>query len=156
MSLAIYKKNIHQILRLKTEKQSIENSNPDVNINLIRISKLKNDIKKLDLLIGGTDVNPNKIQELILSFVLKNDYPVKIVNIDNVHSSAEGDFNIYTYNLEIQGNYDDLIMLCYEFEKNFKYSRLSSVKFYKQSDYKNQRDVLLMKIILQNYESTTD
>lgn len=150
--LAIYKKNFKHVFNLYKELNLVEKQISEAQISNQDLFVLNNQLKDLDALIGGQSNSPDLVQHDALDFITTSLLQVEVVNIEKRHKFQEGEFNIHTNQIEIQGAYKDLITLLYKFENEFNSSRISSVKMYSKRNYKEKKKKIVLKIILQNYE----
>lgn len=150
--LAVYKKNFKHVFNLHKELNLVEKQISEAKISNQDLLVLNNQLKDLDALIGGQSNSPELVQHEALNFITNSQLQVEVVNIEKRHEFQEGEFSIHTNQIEIQGDYEDLMTLLFGFENNFNSSRISSVKMYSKRDYKKKKKHLVLKIILQNYE----
>ena len=94
------------------------------------------------------------VQQEILDFVTHGGYDVKIESVDEVHEASDNKFLIYSNQLTMEGTFEELLKVVYDFEKKFKYSRVVNINFFKKKDYRTRRTKLYAKIIFQNYEKS--
>ncbi|WP_156133061.1 hypothetical protein [Lacinutrix sp. Hel_I_90] len=116
------------------------------------IGVLDSEIKFLNNLIGEDGVEPELVQQEILNFVTNTSDKVSVVTIEEVHNASDNGFVIYSNQLTLEGSFEDLLTTVYRFEREFSFSRLVNVSFFKKKDYKTRQQKLYSKIIFQNYE----
>jgi len=68
----------------------------------------------------------------------------------------EGNFEIGTYKIVLEGNYIPLVKMIYLLEQKSKIGRVSSVKFDLKYDYKRKKEVLSMTLYIQNIQLHAD
>ena len=151
--MASYKKTYKHTLAAMKELNLVKEklSNDESSLNLLYY--LKNEITNLKKAIGGQTNNSEHVQQELLDFISQNTFDVDIVSIEDVHLFSDNDFLIYSNQIELQGNYRELVKTLYEIEKNFKSSRVISTKMYSKKDYRTKIKTIYLKIILQNYEN---
>lgn len=125
----------------------------DINSSTINLNKIQADILLLDNLIGKQGVSPEEAQQSILDFMTEYDY-VNIVNLEEVHFASGNGFNIYTNQLVLEGEFNNLIKVVYAFEKEFSLSKVVSISFNKEKNYNSRREELKVNIMFQNYEKS--
>ena len=91
-----------------------------------------------------------------MNFVSNHSKKIEVVRLEEIHEAADNDFVIYTNQLTIEGSMEQLLDVVYAFEKEFTYSRVINVSFFKKKDYATKRLKLYSKIIFQNYEKTNE
>jgi hypothetical protein len=154
LSIAAYKRSFSNLLSLYSENRDLKAKNELIKTQRPDSDILKKQLLNLDKLIGKEGIEKEKIQQEIVNFLVKYSPEVLIYDLKPIHSfNEEGiDYQIYTFQLDLTGSYNQLAQLAYAFEKEFEYSKIISLKFY--IDKKNNKtEVLHLKLIFQNYES---
>lgn len=139
-------KNAYEDYQIKKKELDYVESTPN------NIHNLDYEISFLDNLIGNENLEPELVQQEILNFVTNTDYKVQVVNVTEIHEASSNDFNIYTNQLTITGDFESIVSMVYEFEKKFSYSRVVNINFFKKKNFKTRKIQLYAKIIFQNYE----
>ncbi|NQY07129.1 MAG: hypothetical protein HRT68_13315 [Flavobacteriaceae bacterium] len=116
---------------------------------------ITSEIAYLDAAIGKQGISPETVQQSILDFSSQFDY-IKVANISEIHYAQSNGFDIFSNQLVLEGNFNDLSKVIYEFEKNFKLSKIVSINYQKIKNYNTRRDKLQASIIFQNYEKIND
>ena len=62
----------------------------------------------------------------------------------------ENDFEVITVQIVAQGVFVNLVKMVYYFEQVNKIGRVTSVRFEKKEDFKNRKQYLAVKLLLQN------
>jgi hypothetical protein len=150
--LASYKKTFKHVFSAQNELSLIEERITESNVSDQDLYVLNSQLTDLDLFIRGQNAEPQLVQHEILDFITRSNFKVDVVNIENVHLFKDTDFMIYTNQLEVEGDYIDLMKLLYSIENKFESSRVVSLAFYVKKDFRNKRKRLILKLILQNYE----
>lgn len=114
------------------------------------IKLLSEKVDALDKLIGKA-VEPKLVQHFLIDFVSKHS-KITIEQIEETHQSIDDSFIIYTNQMVLQGNYNDLVKAVYAFEKEFETSKIVGVRFYTKKSYRKKQQQLFVKLIFQNYE----
>jgi len=153
LCIAAYKKTYKHIFQAKNELNHIEQK-LSTTISYEQLFALKNELNSIDNIIGGNATNINLVQQHFLDFITSSKLNVDIVGIEDVHVSQEEGFDIYTNQVELKGDYADLVSLFYEIEKDFKHSRAANARLFSKKNYRTNKKILLLKIIFQNYEKT--
>ena len=150
--LAAYKKTIRQAIAAKKQLNHVEQQLLNVDNSYNTLYSLKNEVKVLDNIIGGGNLNPELVQQSILDFITNKNVATNIVKIEDVHTFSDNDFKVYTNQIEVEGRFNTLVELLYTIEKEFKGSRITSSSIYSKKNYRTNRTKLYLKLILQNYE----
>lgn len=152
LSIAAYKRSFSNLIALYAENRSLKDKKELINSQRPNIANLNKEVENLDKLIGKEGVEKEKIQQEIINFLVKNGSAVSIFDLQPIHDFVQDDYQIDTFQLDLIGNYNQLLSLAYSFEKQFEYSKIISMKFY--TDKRNNKTMTLhLKLIFQNYEN---
>lgn len=154
LSAGLYKKTYKSIIAINSQLKDLNSKSMLTENSVFDISNLKEEIKVLDNFIGSDNIRPEQVQQELLTFISDQEFKADLVDIANIHSSKDGEFNVYTNQIELEGDYKSLLTLLYELEKNFKKSKIVNTSFYTLKDYRRNRKKLYLKIIFQNYEKS--
>lgn len=152
LSITAYKRSFNLAINSYNESKSLSERLDYINAASNDIGALDKEILFLNYLIGEDSIEPELVQQEILNFVTNNNKRVSVVNIEEVHHANDNDFIIYSNQLTLEGSFKDLLQAIYSFEKQFTYSRLVNVTFFRKKDFKTRQEKLYSKIIFQNYE----
>ncbi|WP_282162864.1 hypothetical protein [Ulvibacterium marinum] len=117
-----------------------------------KIAALKNEVAYLDLVIGKEAANADVVQQEILNTFNQIENGSDLVKLEEIHMANNDYFNIYTNQLILSGGYKDLLEATYQYEKEFDYSRVVSLKFFVEKEPRSRRKKLFEQLIFQNYE----
>ena len=92
----------------------------------------------------------NPISEEIIAFSTQHQ-GISISDLQAIHTYEGENYSIYTNQLDVTGNINNLIQLAYDFETQFNFSRVVSTNYYTQKK-NNNTEILHLKIVFQNYE----
>ncbi|MDD2987149.1 hypothetical protein [Flavobacterium sp.] len=153
LSVAAYRRSYSSLIESYQEYKTLSEKVLLMKSKTTNLDKLRYEIGRLDKIIGKEGVNREKVQQGIVGFITEQGSTVQINDLKTIHEFVEENYNIYTYQLDLLGNYNQLASLSYAFEKKFENSKIVSMKFY--VDKKNNKsEVLHLKMIFQNYENT--
>lgn len=113
---------------------------------------LEQDMSMLDRLIGKQDAQKEEVQQGIVAFVSKSGNHISFNNLQSIHEFHDEQYIVYTYQLDMTGQYNDLLKMLYDFEKHFDYSKVVSVHFFAEKK-NNIAEKLHLNITFQNYEN---
>jgi hypothetical protein len=150
--LALYKKTFSKVIESRQKLSFIEEKSELLNESNYNIFNTKNEIKNLDDIIGGDNTNPQDVQQKILNFITKKELNNNLVSIEDVHLNSNNEFLIYTNQIMLDSNYESLIKILYDIEKQFIDSRVISAKLFSKKNTRTNKTKIYLKIILQNYE----
>ncbi|MDO6758574.1 hypothetical protein Q4566_00060 [Tamlana sp. 2_MG-2023] len=139
-----------------TKQAYIQSSKLEEKLNYINdsnsnVSDLQNELDLYDRIIGVQGVQPEDVQQSVLDFTTEF-INVDVFGMEEMHFSESNGFKIITNQLILEGDYNSLIEVIYEFEKKFEFSSIVSVSFQKEKEYLTRKNKLRVKIIFQNYE----
>lgn len=152
LSIAAYRRSFGNLITLFNEHRELNAKKEKISSQKPNVNTLKNQIASLDKLIGKEGVEKEKIQQEIIDFLVTNGSEISIYDLQPIHELIQEDYKIYTFQLDLIGNYNRLLSLTNNFEKQFEFSKIVSLKFYKDKK-NNKADVLHLKLIFQNYEN---
>lgn len=152
LSITAYKRSFSNLILLYKENRTLKEKKALMNNQTPNIKALTNEVAGLDKLIGKEGVEKEKIQQEIIDFLVKNGSGISINDLQPIHNFIYDDYQVYTYQIDLTGGYNQLLDITYKFEKQFDYSKIISLAFY--TDKKNsKKETLHLKLIFQNYES---
>jgi len=122
-----------------------------VNASNSNVGQMQNELNLYDRVIGVQGVKPEDVQQSILDFTTSFEN-VNVFGMEEIHIAESKGFNIMTNQLILEGNYNSLIEIIYEFEKEFEFSTIVSIAFLKEKEYQTRKNKLRVKVIFQNYE----
>lgn len=153
LSIAAYRRSYSSLIDSFQENKALSEKVLLMKSKTTNLDKLRYEISSLDKVIGKEGVSREKVQQEIVGFITAQGRSIQINDLKTIHEFVEENYNIYTYQLDLLGNYNELAFLAYSFEKKFENSKIVSLKFY--VDKKNNKsEVLHLKMIFQNYENT--
>jgi len=152
LGFAAYKRSFKLTLDAFSEYYELNEKLEEISSSSTTIQELDTEIRFLDNLLGEESMEPVLVQQEILDFVTHKSKAVTVFDLAEVHEASDNKFLIYTNQLTIEGSFEALLKMAYEFEKEFPYSRVVNTSFFKKKDFKTRRIKLYAKIIFQNYE----
>jgi len=152
LSYTAYKRSFASLITVVKENTDLKEKVAKINSGPKNVTALINELAILNKAIGKEGVDKEKIQQDIVGFVANYGEGASIFDLQPMHEFNDENHVIYTSQLDVTGNINQLLKLSYEFEKKFTYSRIVSLNFY-STKKNNLPDVLHLKMIFQNYES---
>lgn len=152
LSIAAYRRSFSSLIDVINENRSLKSKLELMNRNSKSIDQLNSEIAKLDKMIGKDGVSKEKVQQGIVGYISENCGEVSINDMKPTHEFIDNNYKIYTYEIDLVGNFNQLIRCMYLLEKKFDYSKIVSSNFY-ATKKDNKNNVLHLKIIFQNYEN---
>ena len=152
LSYTAYKRSFSSLINIIKENKELTQNVKKLNDSSKNINKITSNLAAIDKIIGKESIDKETIQQDVISYIALHRGKVSIYSMQPVHEYRDGSHTIYTNRLDVTGNVDQLLSLAYDFEKNFNYSKLVSVKFYTIKK-NNNPDVLHLQMIFQNYEN---
>lgn len=118
-----------------------------------KIITLQEDINRIDGIIGKETENFDIVKQKILSFTSRKYNEINITSLEKMNTAVNEDFHINTNVLIVEGRYNSILEFVYGVEKEFAFSKLTSVKLFKKKSYKSKKNKLYAKLIFQNYKA---
>lgn len=152
LSFAAYKRSFSSLISLREENKVLSEKVKKTDAKTMNVDLLTSKIAEIDKIIGKEGLDKEKTQQEIINFITMHDKTVSIFNLESIHEYVDPNHKVYTNQLDVTGNLNNLLALSYNFEKEFKYSRLVSLSFYTAKN-NNKQGLLHLKMIFQNYEN---
>jgi len=152
LGLAAYKRSFKLTIDAYNEYNELREKLHEIKSSSNTIHELDAEILYFDNLLGKENMESVLVQQEILNFVTNKSVAVSVFELAEVHEASDKEFVIHTNQLTIEGGFEALLKMVYEFEKEFPYSRVVNTSFFKKKDFKTRRIKLYAKIIFQNYE----
>ncbi|MFP9119328.1 hypothetical protein ACLI08_16185 [Flavobacterium sp. RNTU_13] len=149
---AAYKRSFSQLFDVMGEYKTLKSQKEEFKKNNGNVADLSAKLQKIDRIIGKETVDKEKIQQEIVSFTASSRFKVSIFDMKSVHTFKDEDYTIYSNQLDVTGNFNELLSLAYAFEKEFTLSKIANMNFYTVKK-NNTPTVLHLKMIFQNYEN---
>ena len=150
LGISAYKRSFSNLI-------NVINENKELNKKIVLLDKKAKDVEKLttelsamDKVIGKGGFDKEKIQQSIIQFAAS--YNVSVNDLQPIHIFNGETYTIYTNQIDLTGNINELLKIAYDYEKKFMYSKPVSINFYTIRK-NNKPDLLHLKIIFQNYEN---
>lgn len=152
LSIAAYKRSFKNLIEVYKENTNLKELANRVKEKTNNIDELKYQVTQYDKFLGNQNVSNDIIQQEIIAFSTTHK-GITINELNSTHVFENNNYKIYTNQLDIIGNTNNLLKLIYDFETNFKFSRIISTNFYTKKK-NNINKELHLKIIFQNYENS--
>lgn len=150
--ITAYKRSFHALFQVISEHKVLAAKADEINKKANNTDELIRDIAYLDKIIGKEGITKEMVQQGIVSFASEKHPQVSINDLQPIHVFPDDNYTIITNQLDVTGNSNELLQLSYDFEKEFKLSRIVSMNFY-TTKKSNKSDILHLKMIFQNYEN---
>lgn len=151
LSIAAYKRSFSGLLDVISENRKLNLEAASFGADGKNYEKLSQEVASLDNLIGKEGISKEEIQQNIVNFVSTRHGSLSINDLQPIHFFQDANYKIVTNQLDLEGNINQLLDAAYDFEKEFKFSRIVSINFYTLKVAKVE--TLHLKIIFQNYEN---
>lgn len=117
------------------------------------IEMLQVSINQLNQNIGRSDIEPDKVNQEILStisnFSRRNE--VHLQKLEATHTFQTVDFTIFSNLISVEGSFNGILSLIYYLENNFQYARLTNVNLYTVNELTTKKTKLYAKLLFQHY-----
>lgn len=130
------------------EAQKISAANSQETIESLQVS-----ILQLNKNIGKSDIEPDKVNQEILSTIseFSKTNSVNLQSLEATHSFQTVDFTIFSNLISVEGNFNGILSLVHHMENHFEYARLTNVDLFTQTDITNKKTKLYAKLLFQHY-----
>lgn len=152
LGLVAYKRSFKLTIEAYSNYNELSKKVDYINQSSSNITELDNEINFYNALLGDEEIEPEFVQQEILSFVSEKAKGVKVFKLEEIHEANQKKIIVYTNQLTLQGSFNDLLTTIYEFEKDFSFSRVANVSFYKKKESKTKEVKLYANILFQNYK----
>jgi hypothetical protein len=153
MLIVSYKRSFSITLSVLTEIENqelriIDAQTADTDFEILQLQ-----INQLNTTIGKSDLEPDKVQQKILSTI--TDYSllseIRLDQLQATHDFETVDFNIYSNLVSVKGTFNGLLSLIYDMENDFEEARITNITFYKVQNLINKKTELYASILFQHY-----
>ena len=151
LSVTAYKRSFKGLFDVIAENRKLSGKSEALSSKSKSYDELLKDIHFIDNVIGKDGVTKEEIQQNLVGFIGSRHSDVSIHDLQPIHIFEDENCRIITNQLDLIGSANQLLSTAYDFEKEFKFSRMVSMNFYTQKN--NKSDALHLKIIFQNYEN---
>jgi len=149
--LAANKRSFRITRQAYNQVSSLEEKLEYVNSSTSNVQQIQQELDLYDKIIGVQGLDAESVRQNILDFTTSSS-EVSVWDMEEIHIAQSNGFKLFTHQLTLEGDYNALIDMIYKFEKEFKFSSIISVGFYKEKEYRSRKSKLRAKIIFQNYE----
>lgn len=136
-----------EISRLDKQLELAQNANYEIN-------QLRLELNQLNQTIGQENLNSDLVQQKILDEV--SDYSenenIRIHGISETHQYATNDFDVFSNETIVEGDFISILKLINQFENNVEFSRIASCALYSEKDFKTKKIQLYAKLYLQHFK----
>lgn len=146
-----YKRSFKSLIAVYKEHNVLLVTANDIASKSRSLDVLSMEIASYDKYLGNQNVAKDIVQQEIIAFSTLHS-GVSINDLQAIHVYAGDNYSVYTNQLDVTGNINNLIKLAYDFETKFNFSRVISTNYYKVKK-NNSNEILHLKIIFQNYEN---
>lgn len=117
------------------------------------IEMLQISINQLNQNIGRSDIEPDKVNQEILSTISRfsQTSEVHLQRLEATHTFQTVDFTIFSNLISVEGSFNGILSLIYYLENNFQYARLTNVNLYTVNELTTKKTKLYAKLLFQHY-----
>lgn len=150
---ATYKRVFKTTLDLQTYIQELQFKKEGL-INLASDIRLeRNQIFKLNKLLGKQNVTIDKVQKDFLTFFEAQSADLLVYQMDEVIRFEHPDFIIHTHRIVLRGGFLPMLKFIDKLEKEFDLARLTTISIEKVKIDQEEKEYLYTTLLLQNYEN---
>lgn len=147
-----YKRSFSSLFQVVKEYRELSSRVEDIHKKTKNVEELRKEIAYLDMVLGKEGVTKEMVQQGMVSFATRSQPGVSIHELAPIHNFSDENYTIFTNQLDVVGNTNQLLQMAYDFEKQYDYSRMVGMKFF-TTQKNNKEEVLHLKMIFQNYEN---
>ena len=153
LCLVSYKRSFSLTLNAQAEIDEQESQLSKTEHVQSDIESLRIQIAQLNRNIGKSDIPPEKVSQEILAEIsaFSNSNSVELVQLEQTHSFQTVDFDIFSNQILVEGNYNGILSLAYHMENKFEYARLTNVELFAEKNHNSKTKKLYGKLLFQHY-----
>ncbi len=152
LSVTAYKRSFSSLFQVVKEYRELSSRVADINKKAKNADELRKEIAYLDAMLGKEGVTKEMVQQGMVDFATRSQPGVSIHELAPIHSFSDENYTVFTNQLDVMGNTNQLLKMAYDFEKQYDYSRMVGIKLF-TAKKNNKEEVLHLKMIFQNYEN---
>ncbi len=118
-----------------------------------QIGHYQTQLSSLDNQIPNKEYNRTFFFQVVNTFCLEHN--LELAQFAPEIKRQEGEIEIITNQIEVQGTYQNMLRLCYELEYLQSLGHIASIKFKKVQDIRTRKNHLMASIFLQNIRLST-
>ncbi|NJM78602.1 MAG: hypothetical protein HC854_01335 [Flavobacterium sp.] len=150
LSYTAYKRSFKNLIDVYKENKELTVHAKDIASKSKNLDILSMEIASYDKYLGNQNVARDVVQQEVIAFSTQHE-GVSINDLQAIHSFEGESYSVYTNQLDVTGNINDLIKLAYDFETKFSFSRVVSTNYYTVKK-NNTNEILHLRILFQNYD----
>jgi len=150
LSYTAYKRSFKNLIEVYKEHKELNFRSQEITSKSKNLELLSMEIASYDKYLGNQNIARDIVQQEIIAFSTQHQ-GISISDLQAIHTYEGESYSIYTNQLDVTGNINNLIQLAYDFETQFNFSRVVSTNYYTLKK-NNNTEILHLKIIFQNYE----
>lgn len=152
--VVVYQLALSKTWDLYVQNNALEEKLATVHESLKNKDEVENKQAVLEQRIASFFVDSLSHQDLLIETVSRYCHMHRILlrELPAMNTYTEGDFQVGTYKVVLEGDYKTLLQLVYLLEQKNKIGRVSSASFILKFDNKRKKDILSLVIYLQNIQ----
>ncbi len=150
LSYTAYKRSFKNLIEVYEENKELTKRSNDIVSKSKNLDILSMEIASYDKYLGNQNIARDVVQQEVIAFSTQHE-GISINDLQAIHAFEGENYSIYTNQLDVTGNINDLLKLAYDFETKFNFSRVVSTNYYTVKK-NNANEILHLKILFQNYE----
>ncbi|NHN27410.1 hypothetical protein FIA58_017150 [Flavobacterium jejuense] len=150
LTYTAYKRSFKNLIEVFKENKELTARSNDIASKSENLELLAMEIASYDKYLGNQNIARDIVQQEVIAFSTQHQ-GISINDLQAIHMFEGENYSIYTNQLDVTGNINDLMRLAYDFETKFNFSRVVSTNYYTVKK-NNKNEILHLKILFQNYE----
>lgn len=150
----VYKMAVSKTVDLYLQNNQIDQKVIEFNESLENREEIAAKKKKIENHIAAFFVDSISHQDILIETISNycHHHHILLKELPAMTKYQEGEFEVGTYKIVLEGEYIPLLKLAHLLEKNNTTGRVSSVLFQLKYDHKRKKDILTMSMYVQNIQ----
>ena len=145
LSYTAYKRSFKNLFEVFNENKELAILSNEIASKSKSLDVLSMEIASYDKYLGNQNVARDVVQQEIIAFSTQYN-GISINDLQAIHTFTADNYSVYTNQLDVTGNINNLLQLAYGFETKFNFCRVVSTNYYKVKK-NNSNETLHLKII---------
>lgn len=149
--LAFYR-SVGPTIELMQQCRSMQKELDSTKVSGEELRLLQQELAQLNILVSSDNKNVDEINRGIVNFIGEStsDLNIHLVDFPSVHNFHDNDYEIFTHQAVVEGDFIPLLELIYRFEFHFEGARVCAVRFYTKEEFRTKQKHLYTMIYIQN------
>lgn len=151
LSITAYKRSFSVLIFNYNQYVDLKETILSAKKNALNIDELQRKLQLVNSNLGNGKEKSATVQQDLISFGTSSEYNVSLYSVKPIHLFEDQKYFVNTFNIDLTGDYNNLVKLMHSYETKFENSKIVSAEF--QLQKKSKMEQLHLNLIFQNYES---